>query len=310
MNDRTHRAEAAATDRHNAAAIERHQQALRDYSIDHVACPKCLRKDTVARTLAGSIHQQLVGAVLKDQNHATCDCGWTGIVHDMVPDPTYTRKAPDAVRVAEDFKVHTISIEPGSSISLDTGASLTAGKDGLTITAAPAVVQPGQGPVLTTIGEADHSRQLGMIGDASGPSSLQDVEHMLRLQQQIDAANGVAFGKILDILNVALSLDREAVSKLLRTRAPINDCLSTTTADILTGHAPSGMPDMSVLGLLNSCLQAGLNRRLAALVGDGPEDKIILGLSKWDPPSQQADVPSLDEPAPVDTVSKPIPLND
>jgi len=46
------------------------------HNIDHVACPKCGNT---------SLETTCVGYIGEDRNRATCECGWKGTVHDMVP---------------------------------------------------------------------------------------------------------------------------------------------------------------------------------------------------------------------------------
>ena len=51
-----------------------------EYRDAHSACPACGHDD---------VEQTCGGAVMfrgdEDHNHATCPCGWKGIVHELVP---------------------------------------------------------------------------------------------------------------------------------------------------------------------------------------------------------------------------------
>lgn len=49
-----------------------------EYYEKHEVCPKCF-SDYIEMTTKGII----IGDV--DDNRATCECGWTGIVNDLVP---------------------------------------------------------------------------------------------------------------------------------------------------------------------------------------------------------------------------------
>ena len=51
------------------------------YYLMHSLCPNCGRGD-VERTCLGYI---FYGAKTKDENRATCSCGWKGIVHELQP---------------------------------------------------------------------------------------------------------------------------------------------------------------------------------------------------------------------------------
>ena len=68
---------------------EQEQQELEDvarkryYDVSHVCCPKC-RSEFIEQTLMGR-PQSVLDPRYKDTNRATCsDCGWSGIVHDLV----------------------------------------------------------------------------------------------------------------------------------------------------------------------------------------------------------------------------------
>lgn len=51
----------------------------KDYYEQHAVCPRCFSRDK-------ALEQGTVGTLLDyDQNRATCDCGWRGIVHELIP---------------------------------------------------------------------------------------------------------------------------------------------------------------------------------------------------------------------------------
>jgi len=51
-----------------------------NYCKQHKCCPRC-GGQSITRTLSGNISEPLA-----DRNSAVCDCGWKGIVHDLVPE--------------------------------------------------------------------------------------------------------------------------------------------------------------------------------------------------------------------------------
>ena len=57
---------------------------LRDkYYENHKACPICKSKHT-CQTLVGYTFDSRYPELHKDENSTTCQCGWTGIVHDLI----------------------------------------------------------------------------------------------------------------------------------------------------------------------------------------------------------------------------------
>lgn len=60
------------------------------YHKQHQCCPKC-GGQSITRT-----HGGYIGAPPIDCNNAVCDCGWRGIVHDLVPAPAETSEPQQA----------------------------------------------------------------------------------------------------------------------------------------------------------------------------------------------------------------------
>lgn len=52
-----------------------------EYRLLHACCPEC-GGDDIETTCMGFIFTSMETA--KNRNHAYCQCGWKGIVHDMV----------------------------------------------------------------------------------------------------------------------------------------------------------------------------------------------------------------------------------
>jgi len=50
----------------------------------HKRCPQC-GGNLIESTCLGYIFRSIESA--KDSNRAVCDCGWVGVVHDLVPEP-------------------------------------------------------------------------------------------------------------------------------------------------------------------------------------------------------------------------------
>lgn len=63
------------------------------YYKQHQCCPRC-GGQSITRTLSGNISEPLA-----DRNSAVCDCGWKGIVHDLVPAPAETSEDPLTITV-------------------------------------------------------------------------------------------------------------------------------------------------------------------------------------------------------------------
>lgn len=62
---------------------KREQQKL--YHLNHKACPECWNTNT-RQTYMGFVFESI--ETFKDENEAVCnDCGWTGIVHDLIIEP-------------------------------------------------------------------------------------------------------------------------------------------------------------------------------------------------------------------------------
>lgn len=53
------------------------------YRKQHCRCPRCGRVDAFEQTCVGYIANNLETA--RDENRADCRCGWSGIVHDLLP---------------------------------------------------------------------------------------------------------------------------------------------------------------------------------------------------------------------------------
>jgi hypothetical protein len=53
-----------------------------EYMAAHVACPQCFGRD-VEQTCVGYLPGDYVEP-FQDSNRASCGCGWSGIVHDLV----------------------------------------------------------------------------------------------------------------------------------------------------------------------------------------------------------------------------------
>lgn len=52
------------------------------YYADRVCCPSCGAREH-RQTLMGYLFRP--GVPFKDENRVTCDCGWVGLVHALVP---------------------------------------------------------------------------------------------------------------------------------------------------------------------------------------------------------------------------------
>jgi len=57
------------------------------YYKQHLCCPRCGGRSITRNTLSST-------GELLDRNNAVCDCGWKGIVHDLVPAPAETSEEP------------------------------------------------------------------------------------------------------------------------------------------------------------------------------------------------------------------------
>jgi hypothetical protein len=55
---------------------------MADYYLAHSVCPTC-GQDDIERTCIGYVFYDI--EKFKDENRATCACGWKGIVHDLQP---------------------------------------------------------------------------------------------------------------------------------------------------------------------------------------------------------------------------------
>lgn len=58
------------------------RKASADYYAAHKVCPKC-NGSSVSQTYVGYI--QVSGIPYRDENDASCLCGWKGTVHDLIP---------------------------------------------------------------------------------------------------------------------------------------------------------------------------------------------------------------------------------
>jgi hypothetical protein len=59
-----------------------------DYYEVHKACPSCGNTSTSQTYVGGSIPVVGHEYVHTDPNRATCNCGWQGMVEDLVPEKT------------------------------------------------------------------------------------------------------------------------------------------------------------------------------------------------------------------------------
>lgn len=66
-----------------------HYDILAIYDELHAVCPEC-KSDDYESTCMGFYFTDLETAV--DRNHIRCSCGWSGIAHELVPEP---RKATE-----------------------------------------------------------------------------------------------------------------------------------------------------------------------------------------------------------------------
>lgn len=65
---------------------EKYNQFMIDYHKQHRVCPKCGSRD-YRTTLLGFIFDERHPEDYKDKNSCQCNnCGWNGIVHNLVPE--------------------------------------------------------------------------------------------------------------------------------------------------------------------------------------------------------------------------------
>lgn len=60
------------------------KKTRKDYCNQHICCPSC-GSTRILRTLASYAFDRAAPDAYMDKNRANCECGWTGVVHDMVP---------------------------------------------------------------------------------------------------------------------------------------------------------------------------------------------------------------------------------
>lgn len=61
------------------ARVEEKRRQMREYHVEHCCCPEC-GGTNICSTTMGMLFPN------KDTNRANCECGWSGIVDDMVPE--------------------------------------------------------------------------------------------------------------------------------------------------------------------------------------------------------------------------------
>ena len=62
---------------------ETYSKFMAQYKIDHEVCPEC-RKREYRSTLMCFVFYSDDPDSYQDQNDVSCNCGWKGIVHDLV----------------------------------------------------------------------------------------------------------------------------------------------------------------------------------------------------------------------------------
>jgi hypothetical protein len=67
-------------------------EAYRQYGELHKCCPQCGGKN-ICQTCIGYVMTD--PSKYEDRNQATCQCGWRGVVHDMVPEKSESGCADD-----------------------------------------------------------------------------------------------------------------------------------------------------------------------------------------------------------------------
>lgn len=58
------------------------KELISAYNSEHSCCPSC-GNDNIERTCIGYFFYDI--KTFKDENRATCSCGWKGVVHDLQP---------------------------------------------------------------------------------------------------------------------------------------------------------------------------------------------------------------------------------
>lgn len=71
---------------------ERRAEAYRAYRKLHERCPQC-GGNNIETTCVGYIMAD--PSTYENRNRATCQCGWRGVVHDMVPEKIESGCADD-----------------------------------------------------------------------------------------------------------------------------------------------------------------------------------------------------------------------
>jgi peptide deformylase len=81
------------------------------YYKEHKACPQCGSTQYQTTLIA------YISPVEKDENRVRCSCGWTGIMHDLVPEKSYEEKQADAAAKRKEFlERHSLTLTPYEEI--------------------------------------------------------------------------------------------------------------------------------------------------------------------------------------------------
>lgn len=71
---------------HTEESLKKYHEIMDRYRAQHCCCPKCGSRN-YSMTLAGYILDSNHPEEYKDRNDVRCyDCGWRGIVHNLVPE--------------------------------------------------------------------------------------------------------------------------------------------------------------------------------------------------------------------------------